>query len=273
MNDQMTPWLYPEPSQSYHAQAGHYTQGKYLSSHLLATFKKSPYLYWLKAMRLTLDRDSDAYAIGRAAHTLILEGEGAYYREYAVGGPTNPKTGLPFGKSTKAFAEWEAEQGKPVLAVEDHNLVCAMHAAVLEHPVAGGLLSAGGVAEHVCRAYSDGIYMQARPDYWHTEHGLVDLKTCEDLDRFENDARRYGYLHQVAYYAYVISLAKNIPMLDIPARIVAVEKQPPHRAGVWIVADIEVAHAENIAAIGRMQGCVASNRWPTGYELPRVLTM
>jgi len=43
-----------------------------------------------------------AYQLGRAAHTLILEGREAYERGYAIGGPVNPCTGQPFAAGTKA---------------------------------------------------------------------------------------------------------------------------------------------------------------------------
>ena len=58
------------------------------------------------------DEDRPAYLVGRAVHTLALEGKEHYAAEYAVGGPINEKTGQPFGSATKAFAEWAAKQGK-----------------------------------------------------------------------------------------------------------------------------------------------------------------
>jgi len=256
-------FLIAERADVYHARAG-----AFLSSHLLADFRKCPQLYRRRQLGLIPDEDSPAYALGRAAHTLILEGPETFAAEYAVGGPVNPRTGLPFGQATKAFAEWAEVQGRPVLCDEDAAFVERLHQAVEAHPVAAQLL-AGGVAEGVCRAEYAGLPCQVRPDYFHPDHGIVDLKTCDDLTWFEADARRYGYLHQVAFYRAVLRVASGTTW---PVHIVAVEKKEPYRAGVWLVADsaLDFAEAGNEAAIGRLRGCRASNTWPSGYEDVRV---
>ena len=77
-----------------------------MSSHLLADFRESPELYRRKTTGQIEDTESPALAIGRAAHCLILEGRMAFDGQYLVAdGPVNAKTGEPFGKSTKAYAE------------------------------------------------------------------------------------------------------------------------------------------------------------------------
>lgn len=49
------------------------------------------------------------------AHCLILEGQAAFDEQYLVaGGPVNPKTGEPYGKATKAYAEWIAAQTREI---------------------------------------------------------------------------------------------------------------------------------------------------------------
>ena len=83
-----------ESAEVYHAQAG-----AFLSSHQLAEFRRNPLLFHKKEIGLVRDEDRPAYLIGRAAHVLILEGRERYERQYAVGGPINPKTGAPFGIS------------------------------------------------------------------------------------------------------------------------------------------------------------------------------
>ena len=78
-----------------------------MSSHLLATFRESPELYRRKTHGEIAEAESPALALGRAAHCLILEGKAAFDEQYVVAdGPVNPKTGEPFGKATKAYAEW-----------------------------------------------------------------------------------------------------------------------------------------------------------------------
>jgi hypothetical protein len=256
-------YLITEPAAVYHGK-----RQEFLSSHLLADFRKCPELFHRKQLGLIPDTDTPAYILGRAAHTLILEGREAFEAEYAVGGPVNPKTGLPFGKATKAFREWADAQDKTVLSDEDAAFVVRLHEAVQAHPFAPRLLS-GGVAEGVCRTEYCDIPCQVRCDYFHTGYGIVDLKTCNDLTWFEADARRYGYLYQVAFYRAVLREAAGIAY---PVHIVAVEKNEPFRVGVWLVADdaLNCAEAENAAAIERLKECRATGTWPTGYEDIRV---
>ena len=81
-----------EPAETYHANAS-----RHLSSHALGEFRRCPLLYRRRKLGLVPDRDSPAYLLGRAAHTLILEGRVAYERAFAVGGPINHRTGQPYG--------------------------------------------------------------------------------------------------------------------------------------------------------------------------------
>jgi len=77
-----------ESEDVYHARAG-----EFLSSHLLADFRKSPLLYYNRRLGLIDDIDRPAYLLGRAAHVQIPEGRDRYQEQFAVGGPINPKTG------------------------------------------------------------------------------------------------------------------------------------------------------------------------------------
>jgi len=252
-----------EPFETYRAQAR-----ENLSSHALADFRACPLLYRRKQLGLVPDKDRPAYLIGRAAHALILEGPDAFERSFAVGGPLNPKTGKPFGTGTQAYAEWAEAQGKPVLGEEQHKLARNMAAAVQAHAEARELL-ADGVAEGVCRAPYRGVNCQIRMDWFNPFHGIVDLKTCDDLTWFESDARRFGYAHQVAFYRAV--LRERIGR-TFPVHFLAVEKKEPYRCGVWLVPPeaLNQAAAENEAAIERLKLCQQTNAWTTGYESARV---
>ena len=252
-----------EPSDVYHAKAK-----EYLTSHQLGDFRKCPLLYHRKKLGHIADEDRPAYMVGRAAHTLILEGLDQFEADFAVGGPINPKTGATFGPSTKAWAEWAEAQAKPVLTENQFDLVARMNESVRTHPVAMSLL-AEGEAEGVVRADYSGLPCQIRMDWFEPHAGIVDLKTCDDLTWFEADARRYGYAHQLAFYRAVLSKVLGIYM---PVHLIAVEKKEPYRAGVWRVAPdtLTVAQRENEEAMDRLKACLAEERWPTGYEEPRL---
>ncbi len=257
--------LIDEPSEVYHAKAK-----DFLSSHQLIEFGKCPYLYKKRISGLIEDKDSPAYFVGRAAHTRILEGGAAYESQYAIGGPINPATGKPFGATTKKFLEWQETQQKPVIPFDKAELVEAMNAGVRMNPLACELLETGR-AEGVYRADYCGIPSQIRIDWTHPEHGIVDLKTCDDLDAFENDTRKYGYKYQLAFYFAVLQIA--VPKLPTPVHIIAVEKKEPYRCGVWMLPEETLLQARmvNEATIERLKTARSDDRWPTGYETIRVL--
>lgn len=253
-------FLIHEPAEAYHAKAG-----EFLSSHLLADFRKCPLLYHRKRLGLVSeDRYRPAFVIGRSAHCLILEGRKAFDEQFVVGGPINPKTGTPFGPNTKAFADWERAHGKTVLTDEQYHLVYRMSESVRGHSEAADLLKEG-VPEGVVRAEYCGVRCQTRMDWFDAHRGIVDLKTCDDLTYFESDARRFGYGHQLAFYRAVLSQKIGVWM---PVFLIAVEKKEPHRCGVWKVDPqvLAIAQGENEAAIGRLQRCLEKDHWPTGYE-------
>ena len=253
-----------EPAETYHARAK-----EHLSSHALGDFRRCPALFRKKELGLIPRRDSDAFVVGRAAHVLILEGRERFEAEFAVGGPVNPKTGLPYGSGTRAFAEWADRLGKPALSDADAALIEEMAASVRGHGIASSLL-AEGVAEGVVRAGYAGHACQARIDWINPSGGagIVDLKTCDRMDSFECDARAYGYLHQLAFYRAVLEAATGVAL---PVHIVAVEKREPYRTGCWHVAAsaLDAARRENEAAMAELIRCRESGTWPTGFESMR----
>lgn len=257
-----------EPAGDYHARS---RNGEYLSSHLLADFRESPALFHKKINGEIEETESTAFTIGRAAHSLILEGRCAFDREYVVSdGPINPKTGESYGKNTKAYAEWAATQDREVLSGKDFGFISKLQTSVLLHPVANELL-AQGVAEGVVRAEYCGVPCQIRMDFFSPTAGLVDLKTCDSLKWFESDCRRYGYILQLAFYRAVIRIVTGI---TVPVHIIAVEKSEPHSTGVWKLAEDVLAEAERIneAAIKRLRECHRTGNWPTGYEEIRIIS-
>ena len=252
-------FLMREPDEVYHAK------GKdYLGSHDLIEFMKNPLLFHKKRVGLVTERESPAFDLGRAAHVLVLEGRDRFETEYAVGGPINPSTGQPYGANTKAFAEWAEQVGKPVLSDSDAALIEQMNAAVAGHEATNDLL-AGGVAEGVVRVEYCGLPCQARLDWLNPERGLVDLKTCHNLDVFEMDASAYRYAHQLAFYAALLMEASG-RRFDV--HIVAVEKQEPFRCGVWHIGPdvLKRARQQNEEAMHRLRDCQEQDVWPTGYE-------
>jgi hypothetical protein len=253
--------LIREPADVYHARAG-----EHLSSHALAEFRRCPALFRKRELGLIPERDSEAFAVGRAAHVLILEGRERFEAEFAVGGPINPKTGQPFGSSTKAFAEWAERLGKPAIDDSQAATIGEMASSVRAHPIAASLL-ADGVAERVVRCDYRGHRCQGRLDWINPDggRGIVDLKTCEKLDWFEGDLLAFGYPHQLAFYRALLSVVWTT---KLPVHVVAVEKREPYRTGVWRIADrvLDQAERENEQAMDELAHCRRSGLWPTRFE-------
>ena len=130
-------------------------------------------------------------------------------------------------------------------------------------------LLAEGFAEGTVRRVYCGTPCQIRCD-WMCPSGLVDLKTCDNLDYFEGAARAYGYVHQMAFYRAILREATGE---TVPVHLIAVEKAEPLRCGVWRISEAVLGEAErqNEAAIARLLECRRADSWPTGYEDVRLL--
>ncbi len=262
-----TNFIITEPADIYHARS---RSGEYMSSHMLADFRESPALYHKEIIGEIDQKESRAFAIGRPAHCLILEGRQAFDREFAVSdGPINSKTEEPFGKNTKAYAEWKNSLDREVVSGKDFGFITKLQASVLMHPIASELL-ANGVPEGVVRATYCGMPCQIRMDWFSEDAGLVDLKTCDSLKWFESDCKKYGYLHQMAFYRAII---REVSGITVPVHIIAVEKNEPFSTGIWKLGDevLTICEKHNEAAIRRCLKCFETNAWPTGYEEIRVI--
>ena len=262
-----TKFIIHEPAAEYHARS---RSGEYMSSHLLADFRESPALYYKEISGQIEQKESAAFTLGRAAHCLILEGRHAFDRDYIVcSGPVNPRTGEAYGRMTKAYADWLASQDREIISEKDFGFIMKLQMAVNIHPEALKLLS-NGEAEGVVRASCCGILCQIRMDWFNPDYGIVDLKTCDSLRWFESDCRRFGYIHQMAFYRMVL---RAVTGANYPIYMIAVEKNEPFSAGVWKLTDevLDLAEQTNKAALTRYRECVNSGIWPTGYEEIRII--
>ncbi|MDR0328884.1 MAG: PD-(D/E)XK nuclease-like domain-containing protein [Planctomycetaceae bacterium] len=264
---------------------------EYLTSHQLADFIRCPKLYYLKktgALTTDPNKTSSELITGSAAHKLILEGRQEFDKCYAVGAPINPKTGNEYGRETQAFAKWEEEQHREkgtqieFLTTTQWYTVSSMADSVAKHAEAQKLLH-HGVAERVLRSDFGGIPVQSRLD-WFTEIGetpvIVDLKTCSDLDSFEYDARKFMYGYQFSFYRHIL-LRSIFDEYDIdnaiPAKVyvIAVEKKPPFRCGVFEVSEVSLGHftEQLLVSIAALGNCQKTGSYPTLYEATRTLNL
>lgn len=235
----------------------------HVTSHSLAMFSKDQELYRAYMAGELPDNDSNAFRLGRAFHTLVLEPD-LFASLYAVDGVVNPKTGRCYGYDTQKVEEFESQTGKEVLNNEDRRVAFNMLNSVKRHPVAQEIFGAKGEAEATVLATMYGVPCQSRID-WLTDETIVDLKSCDDMDGFVYDARKYRYARQLAFYAYMaMQLGRPMPR----AKIVAAEKKPPYRAGVFFLPrqdledEIDVVSAE----ITQLARCIDSGRYECTYQ-------
>ena len=273
-------WLLNIGSDEYHAAT---KRNEYITSHRLALFRKCPALYKKTIDGKIVEGDTAAFALGRATHTLILEGAAKYTAEYVTSdGPVNIHTGKPYGKQTVAYANWLAAQTKPVISTADFSMMQNMREAVHAHAVAADLLSFG-FTEGTIRTEWSGVPVQCRIDWFDAERNLiVDLKTCNDVDRFGYDIRDFGYVFQMAFYAKCVSLARG-EKIDVWPQIprcylIAAEKKEPFRVSVTEICAATLDGAiynhmggldwrdDASAMLAELKQCRQANVWPTRFE-------
>jgi len=208
--------------------------------------------------------------IGRAVHTAVLEPD-RFGETYAVW-----DGGRRAGKAWEEFAAAAGERA--VLRADEAEAVSAMAVAVRSHPVAGPLLASGRA--EVTLTWTDqrtGLACKARPDWIGDDGGLVELKTMPTVEPAAVGAHvaRLLYHCQLAFYA--IGVEAVCGQRPTSVRLVAVEVEPPHDVGVYLVDD-DVLYAgedqvrELLALLAR---CRERDEWPgrcpteQRLELPR----
>ncbi len=201
--------------------------------------------------------------LGLAVHTAVLESD-RFPLDYAV-----------FKGPRRAGKEWEAFElanaGRTILKVPEYEMCLAIRNAVRRHPIANHLLEVGE-AEKVLTWTDErtGLDLKGRVD-WFNGYGLVDLKTTADVDPrwFGMTAARQGYHAQLAFYRRGL----HAQQLDAPAKILAVESEPPHDVIVYSLSedDLAAGDREIDALLARVVECTRTNVWPgrcDGDETP-----
>lgn len=234
-----------EPFHEYMAFKQHLTSTK------LRKYIQDPLIYKWNQDNNWPHTDSPSMLFGRALHTMLLEGDNCYGEAWHVEDCINPRTGKPYGKETKAYTEWREAisnrfPNKEVIDLATHNRVYELAQIVRKNPFFKAFCT-GGVAERVIRGKLHGRDCQCRIDYlkiegndipatWSPEGGsdapalITDLKTTDNLDRFNYAIRDYGYLYQLAFYA---EMFEHFTEQEAETHILAVETKPPYRVGLW----------------------------------------
>lgn len=126
--------------------------------------------------------------IGRATHTLVLEGRETFERKFTSSGNN---------------------ESSDQLTSCQRKTVERLYTAVQSNPEARSLLETG-VGEAVVRATYCDWPCQIRIDWFNPLQGLVDLKTTDSLDQFQRDIVAYRYHEQLAFFRSVLGAASGV---------------------------------------------------------------
>jgi hypothetical protein len=206
---------------------------------------------------------SDAFTLGTAAHSLILEGSTA---DIVVVQADNWLT-----KDAKAAKAEALAAGKQPLLTKEMAQVVAMRDAVMAHPVARELFT-GHLAEQSVFWEEDGLALKCRPDAWKPGI-LVDLKTTRSADpnEFGKTAHEFGYHQSAAHYIDGVKAATGE---ELPFPFVLVEKTEPYLVSV-VELDVEainIGRQLNDRAKRIYRECMASGNWP-GYPAAELISL
>jgi hypothetical protein len=199
---------------------------------------------------------SDAFTLGTAAHSLILEGD-----------LSNIVTVDADNWLTKAAKEAKAAtlaDGRQPLLKKEMAQILAMNDAVMAHPLARAAFTDHRAEESVF--WQEGpLMLKCRPDAW--KPGLlVDLKTAASADprEFGRTAYNFGYHQSAAHYTDGVFYATGE---RLPFIFVLVEKSPPYLVSVVQLDDdaIDAGRLLNARAKEIYTDCTETGIWP-GYQ-------
>lgn len=222
------------------------------STSLKTLATKTPAHYqWDKAN----PKSSDAFTLGTAAHSLILEDDTS---NLVMVDSDNWLT-----KAAKEARAAALADGNQPLLTREWLQVLAMRDAVMDHPVASKLFTRHKAEQSVFWE-EDGLALKCRPDAW--KPGLlIDLKTARSADphEFGKTAAEYGYHQSAAHYIDGVKAATGE---ELPFHFVLVEKTAPYLVSVVELDDeaVNIGRALNDMAKRIYRECTENNTWP-GY--------
>lgn len=222
--------------------------------------------------------DTKSLGLGRAVHTLVLEGEEAYSKRYAVAPHCNRST----TKGKKIWADFVLGLKKQeILRLEDGEKARAINSAVFNQPMASKLL-ADGVTERtvIWRALDSAIPAKCRPDALPDEgkRTLVDLKTTRDASEraFLRSLLNYGYVRGAAFYLDSMNYFKPLGSKFYDSFVfIAVETEAPYRTECYTLTDafIEYGREEYKRLLKIHKECKKTGFYPHYSNVKSITTI
>jgi hypothetical protein len=205
----------------------------YCTAHKIISYGRDPVGFWDTKEEFELNAN---LILGAAIHKLALEGEQAFWKEYAVVADdcVAGKTGRFVGRNHKTWVAKCGEVGLPldkVLRASEFDKVLSVSYAFRNSDSARWLDNSW--TEATMRWSMNGLNCQGKADLLVRDRPvIVDLKTTSDIGGFDGAVIRYGYDMQNAFYeAGYKAVYGEVPQFIF----VAVEKDAPYRVKEFVL--------------------------------------
>ena len=234
------------------------------SSGLRTLLNECPALFWhqnINPEREPLDKD--AWRIGRAAHTLLLQPEQFDAEFHVLSEDCNLRT-----NDGKAERDQAIEAGKTVIAYDRFLDIANMVDALRVHDIAGASFVNGEPERSLFwQDQETGVWLRCRPDWLPKAlRHIPNYKTAASAKpaKFIRSAYDFGYHMGAAHYLDGIEAVTG----HRPASyyFVVQEKTPPYLVTCLTLDPdaIEWGRIQNRKAIHIFADCLARDEWP-GY--------
>jgi hypothetical protein len=276
------PGAYPDiPASQYHGCATLLPGPSLSASGAKLLLEKSP-AHFFHASAMNPDReDSDKphFAVGRAAHDLILLG-GDWEANYHVTPPGFSRSKTVAMAEEIAAADYAASKGKTVIRHEDMELVKRIADKIGANEAARHALMRG--KPEMTLAWQDeltGVWLRARPDF--LPQSCIDgddVRIVSDLKfmsgthcsprKFSKAMDDFGYLMSAAHYSEGIKqVFGKYPTGFV---FVVVEKDEPHTVSLYYPPPEDIERGRNMMrqAINVFAACLKRNQWPGYADVP-----
>lgn len=258
------PGVYTLPIDVYHGQP---TVGPSISSSGLRTiWAQSPAHFYIDSAlnpNRVAKEDRPAFAVGRLAHKLLLEGSDGLADEFV----TRPECWSDWRtKDAKEWRETQVAAGKTVITDADLQAVTGMAESLARHPlIQAGILDGFVERSLIWQDMETGVWLKSRPDVIPSASGLFsDLKTTASVadEDMSKSLASFGYHMQAALVGMAAEAVLDAPMEEFA--LVWVEKAPPHCVRVTVLTgeDLERGRMQLRRSIDQFAACVKSGVWP-----------
>jgi len=173
-----------------------------------------------------LPERSEALKFGGGLHSAILEPD-IFPTEYVIEPEVNRRTNAGKDELKEFYKSVEAE-GKTVLTPEDMALIRAMRGSVNQHPIASSALN-GAEREKSFFLAGDYINQKVRLDAY-KNNIIMDVKSCESIDKFYHSAAQYRYGFSEQMYRTVV---EDITGEPTEFMFIAIQKSYPYTVAVF----------------------------------------